>query len=215
MPIRRGALRRLKDSWSLAPATAAAVAVALVLVTRGGAPAFSLSTVPGAAMPPAPPAAPSADVAATAAGIPTRVYLIGDSVALSLGWGFEKADSSLGLWTWNGGGMGCGFLSIDKELNNNGDWVIGRSDLCKSWRGNWPSYIQGFKPDVVVMLFGPWDALDLNVGGNVLEVGSAEWHAYAWSQLEALSTHSRRPAPKSSYSQRPASSSAIWRWRRR
>jgi peptidoglycan/LPS O-acetylase OafA/YrhL len=182
MPIRRGALRRLKVSWAFAPATAGLIAVALVLLTRGGSPGFSLSTVPSV---PVAPSAPSADVKATAAGIPTRVYLIGDSVALSLGWGFDKEDSALALSTWNGGGLGCGFLSVDRELNQNGDWIVGRSDLCKTWRGNWPSYMQGFQPDAVVMLFGPWDALDLNVGGDVLEVGSPEWHAYAWNQLES------------------------------
>ncbi|HUS81694.1 MAG TPA: acyltransferase, partial [Dehalococcoidia bacterium] len=50
MPVRRGAFRRWRISWSLAPAAAAGVAIALVLVTRGGAPAFTLSTVPGAPM---------------------------------------------------------------------------------------------------------------------------------------------------------------------
>ena len=185
MPVRRGVFRGLKVSWTFAPAAAAAVAVALVLVTRSGAPAFSLATVPGALISPPVPPSPSADVEVAAAGIPTRVFLVGDSVALSLGWGFEQTDSELALSTWNGGGMGCGFLSIDKERNESGDWVDGREELCKLWRSKWPSLVQGFEPDAVVMLFGPWDALDLNVGGNVLEVGSSEWHAYAWSQLEA------------------------------
>ena len=159
MPVRRGVFRRWKVSWSFAPATAAGVAVALILVTRGGTPAFSLSTVPGAFISAEAPPSPSADVAAVAGGIPTRVFLIGDSVALSLGWGFEQTDSELALSTWNGGGMGCGFLSIDKERNDDGDWVTGRTELCKLWRSKWPSYMQGFEPDAVVVLFGPWDAL--------------------------------------------------------
>ena len=42
MPVRRGAFRQWKVSWTLAPAAAACVAVALVIVTRGGAPTFSV-----------------------------------------------------------------------------------------------------------------------------------------------------------------------------
>ena len=184
MPVRRGALRRWKVSWAFAPATAGGIAVALVLVTRGGAPAFSLSTVPMAPMPSTAPAPPTTDTVPAAAGAPVRVLLIGDSVGLTLGWGFEAEDDALGLSTWNAAGMGCGFLSVDEKRDDNGQWVSELAEACKRWRAGWPSNVQDFQPDVVLMLFGPWDTLDLKVGGNLLEVGSPEWHAYAWGQLE-------------------------------
>jgi peptidoglycan/LPS O-acetylase OafA/YrhL len=184
MPIRRGALRRGRISWAFAPATAGLVAAALVLATRGGSPAFSLFTVPAAPMPSAAPA-PQPDAMAAAARRPVRVLLVGDSVALSLGWGFQTEDPALGLVTWNRGGMGCGFLSVDEERDENGQWVSERADLCKRWRAGWASDIRAFQPQAVVLLFGPWDTLDLNVGGNILEVGSPEWHAYAWGQLQS------------------------------
>jgi peptidoglycan/LPS O-acetylase OafA/YrhL len=184
-PIRRGALSGLKVSWAFAPGAVAGVAVALVLVTRGGAPAFSLSTVPMAPMPSTAPSPPRGDTTAKIADAPVRVLLVGDSVGLSLGWGFEREDSALGLSTWNRGGMGCGFLSVDEERDDDGQWVSERAELCKRWRSGWPSDVQAFQPDVVVMLFGPWDTLDLKVGGEVLEVGTPEWRDYAWSQLES------------------------------
>ena len=185
MPVRRGALRRRKISWAFAPATAGLVAVALVLVTRGGSPAFSLSTVPAAPMPSAAPALAPSGAMTTAARAPVRVLLVGDSVALSLGWGFQSESPALGLTTWNRGGMGCGFLSVDEERDDNGRWVSERADLCKRWRAGWPSDVQAFQPDAVVMLFGPWDTLDLKVGDELLEVGSPEWRAYAWTQLQS------------------------------
>jgi len=185
MPVRRGALRRQKISWVFAPVTAGLVAVALVLVTRGGSPAFSLATVPVAPMPSTAPAPQPAGAMVTTARAPTRVLLVGDSVGLSLGWGFEAAGPTLGLSTWKRGGMGCGFLSVDEERDDNGEWVSERAELCKRWRAGWASDVQAFRPDAVVMLFGPWDTLDLKVGGNVLEVGSPEWHAYARSQLQS------------------------------
>jgi peptidoglycan/LPS O-acetylase OafA/YrhL len=184
MPVRRGAFRRVKVSWSLAPAMAAGMAVALVLVTRGGAPAFTLSTVPGASMPSGS-SMPATGAATGASPGPLRVLLVGDSVGLSMGWGFENEGPGLELSVWNRGGLGCGLLSVDEERNDSGEWVSSRADLCKQWRSTWPADVQSFQPDVVVMLFGPWDTLDLNVGGRLLEVGTPEWHAYAWDQLQS------------------------------
>ncbi len=177
MPIRRGVLRRWKMSWTLAPVTAGLVAVALVLVTRGGSPSL-LSTAASAPMP-TPQEQPIN-------GRLPRVMIVGDSVALSLGWGFEKEGDTLGLSIWNRAGMGCGFIDTDKELSETGEWVTENVDTCKRWRQvNWVSDVQAFDPDVVVMLFGPWDATDVFVDGKILEVGSSEWHDYARGQLQS------------------------------
>ncbi len=193
-PIRQGALPRWRMSWTLAPATAGLVAVAVVLVTRGGSPAFSLSTVPAVPMPAAA-SSPELSSATAAASAPLRLMVVGDSVGLTLGLGFEKEDAALGLSTWDRGSIGCGFLAVDEEQNDAGEWVSTRADICKQWRAGWASDVQAFKPDVVVMLFGPWDTLDLEVDGQLLEVGSQNWHDYAWSQLEnAVDTFSSEGA---------------------
>ncbi len=43
-----------------------------------------------------------------------------------------------------------------------------------------PTVVQ---PDVVVVVFGPWDTLELKVGGRLLEVGTSGWRAYALNEL--------------------------------
>ncbi len=183
MPVRRGALRRWRASWTLAPATAAGLAVALVLVTRGGAPAFSLSsTSPFGAMPSAGLISEVAGTEVAASG-PVRVMALGDSVALSMAWGLERQGPGCGLTVLNRGGLGCGFLPGEEELDSHGKWSTVKADTCKEWRDTWLPDMDTFRPDVVVMLFGPWDTLDLKVGGRVLEVGSPEWQAYALEEL--------------------------------
>jgi peptidoglycan/LPS O-acetylase OafA/YrhL len=182
MPIRRGALRQWRSSWTLAPATAAGLAVALVLVTRGGAPAFSLSASPSSVM-------PSTGLIFQPEGMgeavsaPIRVTAMGDSVALSLAWGLEREGPGLGLSVSNVAGLGCGFLPGDEELDGYGKWSKEKADTCKEWRSTWSAQVDAFLPDVVVFLFGPWDTLDLKVGDRLLEVGTPEWEDYALKEL--------------------------------
>jgi peptidoglycan/LPS O-acetylase OafA/YrhL len=183
MPVRRGAFRQWRMSWTLAPAGAACLAVAVFLVTRGGAPAFSLSTSPVAAMVPSD-STPQAEVAGATNSGPVRLLLVGDSVGLSMAWGFERQGPNLGLWVWNKGGLGCGFIPADEELDGYNKWSQDKAVMCKEWRGKWQSFVDTFQPEVVVLLFGPWDTLDLKVGGRLLEVGTSEWEDYARSELQ-------------------------------
>jgi len=182
MPVRRGALRQWRASWTLAPATAAGLAVALVLVTRGGAPVFSLSTSPSAAMPPGA-LISQPDGTGAAVSAPIRVMALGDSVALSMAWGLEREGPALGLSISNVAGLGCGFLQGDEELDSYGKWSTAKADTCREWRSAWSSQVDAFQPDVVLLLFGPWDTLDLKVGDRLLEVGTLEWEAYALKEL--------------------------------
>jgi peptidoglycan/LPS O-acetylase OafA/YrhL len=182
MPVRRGALRQWRASWTLAPSAAAGLAVALVLVTRGGAPALSLSASASAAMPSID-SMSQPDGAGAAVSLPIRVMLLGDSVALSMGWGLEREGPAAGLSVWNKGGLGCGFLPGDEELDAYGKWSAAKADTCKEWRGAWLADVDAFQPDVVVVLFGPWDTLELKVEDRLLEVGAPEWEAYALKEL--------------------------------
>jgi len=182
MPVRRGALRQWRASWTLAPSAAACLAVGLVLVTRGGAPALSLSASASAAMPTTD-SMSQPDGAVAAVSAPIRVMLLGDSVALSMGWGLEREGPASGLSVWNKGGLGCGFLPGDEELDAYGKWSAAKADTCKEWRSAWLSDVDAFQPDVVVVLFGPWDTLELKVEDRLLEVGAPEWEAYALKEL--------------------------------
>jgi peptidoglycan/LPS O-acetylase OafA/YrhL len=180
MPVRRGLFRRWRLSWTLAPTFACVAAAAVVLVTRGGSPAFSLSSVAAAPMPSV---TASPDLPASAGLL--RVLLFGDSVGLTLGLGLQDEESALNMVVWDKGSIGCGLFNVDEEVNDVGEWYSARADMCKEVRSEWVSQVQSFQPDVVMLLVGPWDSTDLNVSGKILELGSSEWHDYAWSQLDA------------------------------
>jgi peptidoglycan/LPS O-acetylase OafA/YrhL len=182
MPIRRGALRQWRASWTLAPATAAGLAVALVLVTRSGAPALSLSTSLSGTMPTTD-SISQPDGAEGAVSASIRVTVLGDSVALTMGLGLEREGPASGLSVSNVAGLGCGFLPGDEELDGYGKWSAEKADTCRKWRTTWSSQVDAFQPDVVVFLFGPWDTLDLKVEGRLLEAGTPEWQAYALGEL--------------------------------
>lgn len=177
MPIRRGAFRRWRVSWTLAPAAAAGLAVALVLVTRG-------AISPTAALSPDP--MPQIDKTANPA--PIRVMVLGESVALSLEPGLKRVGREWNLSVWDRSGLGCGFLPVDKaaapwrpmDRNLSKKW----GDRCKEWHKTWRLDVEAFHPDVVVMLFGGWDSGDLIVNDRTLETGSPEWVAYFLSGLE-------------------------------
>ncbi len=180
MPIRRGAFRQWRASWTLAPAAAVVLAVALVFMTRGGAPTLAVSTEP-----PLPIAssvlASAVNGADTAAVAPVRVLVVGDSVAFTMAQGLQRGESTWDLSIWNTGRLGCGILRADEQFFQ-GEWVA-QDELCKDWPSRWRSYVDVFQPDVVVVLVGAWDTYDLEVEGRLLEFGTAEGDAYALSEL--------------------------------
>jgi len=182
MPIRRGAFRRWKSSWTLAPATAACVAVALVVVTRGGAPTFAVPTVASSELPPT--AAPVATnlPGTSATPSPVRVLIIGDSVAITLSDGLERAQDEWDLAVWNQSVLGCGLVGADSKLFQ-GKWVDQGTE-CGDWRDRWRSDVDTFRPDIVLVLSGAWDTYDMNVEGRSLRFGTPEADSYTLARLE-------------------------------
>jgi hypothetical protein len=180
-PFRRGAFRRRRVSWAIAPAAATAVAVALVLMTRGGEPTLALSA------PSSVPEPPSASLSLSNNGgavtsPPARVLVVGDSVALTMGQGLVRAESSWNLSVWNTGRLGCGVLRGNAVLVQS-KWVAQRQS-CNDWPNRWQSYVDVFRPDVVVMLVGAWDTYDREVEGRRLEFGTPDADAYALGELK-------------------------------
>jgi len=184
MPVRRGAFRQWKVSWTLAPAAAASLAVALVLVTRGAVSPTAAS--PSSDMP---------QIDSTTESGPIRAILLGDSVALSIRPGLEQLGPEWNLSVWNRANLGCGFLEVDKEFDYWGNLTKETADRCRKWREEWPSDIEAFRPDVVIMIFGALDSLDRLVNGVMMETGTPEWDAYVLSGLqEQLDVFSSRGA---------------------
>ena len=141
MPVRRGAFRRWKASWTLVPAGAVSVAVILVFSTRGAI--SPISAPANVSMP---------ETGSTTGAEPVRVMVVGDSVALSLEPGLTQVGRDLNISIWNRAHLFCGFLPADVMLDPWGNLSKEQEDWCNEWRKEWPADIDDFRPDVVVML---------------------------------------------------------------
>ncbi len=157
-PIRRGALRR----WPirvLTPAAGGAVALAFVLVTAGvaadplgEAASARAGSAPGLARP-----------VTRAQPSTVRALLVGDSVALTLGEGFEAVRSPR-LAVQNGAALGCGLLRGD--MLSAGQWYTPNPD-CNTYLDRVVEHVVSERPEIVVALWGAWDLSDRRVDGDV------------------------------------------------
>jgi len=189
MPIRRGAFRQWKASWTLAPAAAGCVAIALVVMTRGGAPTFGVPVASSSEMPLAPPI--TAANAEYPTGVswtssdPLRVLIVGDSVALTLSNTQEEwTQRDWHLAVWNQSVFGCGLVGTEAKLFT-GKWTSQGTE-CAAWRDRWPMFLDMFQPDIVLVLSGAWDTLDMLVDGETLEYGTPEADAHLRAGLDRM-----------------------------
>ena len=112
-----------------------------------------------------------AGAAPTTPVVPPKLMVVGDSVAGTLGLGFQNLSASTGLTVWNRGRLGCGMF-YDGSIYEGGELTpVGAGD----WRVEWPAELQLFKPDVVMLLVGAWDILDGDVDGHLVKFGSVEY----------------------------------------
>ena len=59
--------------------------------------------------------------------------------------------------------------------------------VCSAGK-NWPSQLDEYKPDVVVMLVGAWDILDRQVDGQLVKFGSVQYDTSFLQQLDDATT---------------------------
>jgi hypothetical protein len=191
-PIRAGTFR-LPKPRVIAVAAVCALVAAVFVTTSGGGDSLATTTeraltrnapVPKAAPPSTAAGATDANGAtgapATPAG-PVKVMLVGDSVAGTIGLGFDQIAATDGITLWNRGRLGCG-LFYDGQIIEGGE-LSDVSPEC-NWRENWPSQLEEFKPQVVVMLVGAWDILDRQVDGQLVKFGSVEYDTSFLHQLD-------------------------------
>jgi peptidoglycan/LPS O-acetylase OafA/YrhL len=93
-----------------------------------------------------------------------RVMVVGDSVALTLGRGIERWGAAHGVYVLNGGALGCPLLA---GVDVRGYWGVSHqpADRCNT-RESWPTVLEEFHPDVVVVLYGAWDVYDASFDGG-------------------------------------------------
>ncbi len=193
-PIRAGTFR-LPKPQIVAIAVVSALVVAVFATTMGGNDSVAADTeralranapVPKSAPPTTTPVADTATGAAvTAPAAPPKVMVVGDSVAGTLGLGFDHLSATTGLTVWNRGQLGCG-LFYDGEVYEGGE-LTPVSSSC-NWRDEWPGELQVFQPDVVMVLVGAWDILDRQVDGHLVRFGSVEYDTSFLHQLDDATT---------------------------
>jgi peptidoglycan/LPS O-acetylase OafA/YrhL len=144
MPIRTG--RRLTDwrPWLVAPVAAVALVVALFVVTASPPPAVELAAA--AADNSKPPTLPKGATPT----YPSRVMVVGDSVAQTLGRGLERWGQEHDVAVWNRAHRLCGVINAGVFQ------VLGTLKGCNQWP-QWKSDVKRFDPQVVVVLSTFWD----------------------------------------------------------
>ena len=199
MPIRRGAFTSWRARVST-PAAAVACALGLVVatVTPAGAEAVTFPTPP-ASGPSSPITSPGADAPDLGPG-PTFGYpaayarmtsdpralagvlFVGDSVSLTLFFGLAKDGLAHHLEIIPRGVVGCG-LSVAVPVQDQG--VVGDPfPECWQWPTWWKNDVAFYKPKVVCLITGYWEAMSRLYKGRWQHLGDPAFDSYVTSQLE-------------------------------
>ncbi len=183
MPIRRGRLHLRRPSVAV-PVAVALLVAGLVISTTGGGPssrAATLAALEHSAAPTVPPTS-----AGAAAAAPTKVLVLGDSVAATMGVGLLDVQDRDNLVVWDRGQLGCGLLRGGDVFA--AGQVVAQSSTCDNWDVRWGSFVRAFDPDVVVLLVGAWDVFDRQINGEWLRLGTVEYDRYFLSELDQASS---------------------------
>src|SRR6266511_465915 len=177
-PIRHGGLR----GWRirvLAPAAVGGVA-ALVVVTTVAPPVFTRPVAvpaanttrsPTTTAPPGPPPKPA-------------LMVVGDSTGGSAVQGFESVLGDRyhvlpGAFVPETEGDFCPLdLDVEATRDAGGKVKEGPPEPACDWSAKWPAMVRGYRPRVVVVMFGLWDARPHRVHGVWLQPGTDAWSAH-------------------------------------
>jgi peptidoglycan/LPS O-acetylase OafA/YrhL len=206
-PIRQGTFfTRFRAQVFTVPAFGIVI-LAIVLATM---PAADSIPVGAAASGTVTATAITSTIPATYGTAPTRVLLVGDSQALTLGIGLEAAlvahpkkyDS---LHLLNEGILGCGVADGTTGEQSGGTFVVGapctpdpqsaqcppggvfgpkQNVACRAWTVAWSDWVRQLKPNVVVLLAGGGEVLDRLYRGQMTNILHPTFAAYVKSQLE-------------------------------
>jgi peptidoglycan/LPS O-acetylase OafA/YrhL len=206
-PIRQGTFfTRFRAQVFTLPAVGV-VALAIVLATMPAADTFASGA---AAIGAVPATTITSAIPATYDATPTRVLLVGDSQALTLGIGLEAALSAHpkkydDLHLLNEGILGCGVADGTTGEQSGGTFVVGapctpdpqsadcppggvfgpRQNVpCQAWTAAWADWVRQLQPNVVVLLAGGSEVLDRLYRGHMTNILNPAFAAYVENQLE-------------------------------
>jgi peptidoglycan/LPS O-acetylase OafA/YrhL len=179
MPIRQ---RRVLPGWHFVAALPIAVGVVVVAIV------LSTTAPPTAAVKPTRAglfALPKSPPAGLPPGRHVRVLLLGDSMALTLGYGLKVNAKRWGATVDNQGQIGCD-LDPNSTVNIEGS-ITKAAQGCAGWPTKWRKMIDRLDPDVVAVELGRWEVSDRIVDGHWTQIGEPAWdHLYAAELAQAI-----------------------------
>ena len=200
MPIRRNGLAPMKRwlrvgagnrkglaGWLTVPVLAVAVPIGMLTVALASAHTTNpfgpggeqpeqgpATTVPPTTLPGSPP------TSGAAAGPPSRVIVVGDSVGMTLVRNAPTSATSTFKLT-NGAIEGCGVVEGAVKTSADFHWSFER---CKGWPAKWAASAKKAKAQVALVSVGAWDVFDLSQPGGDLQFGTPAFDAYFRGQLQ-------------------------------
>ena len=209
LPIRRGGLANLR-ARVLAPAATGLVVAAVVVATAGGT---AVPTAPAAfsgadtsTVPPSAPQSPSrggfsapsglsidwATLAAAALVVPaapvapTRVLVVGDSVAASLGVSMEEHAAELGIVAWNRSVVDCNLVAGGTTVRFPDGSYHQNTHHCGE---TWSTDLARFQPEIVFLLLGAPGFTEIRLGDAWTRPCAPDYDAWYHDRLsEAVAT---------------------------
>jgi peptidoglycan/LPS O-acetylase OafA/YrhL len=197
-PVRLGTFFRLQGTdrvlqWRslgvLFMAVTATVVVVAVTTTGTSAPIRDPVALAAAASPPGTfTLTPHRETTASAATPVTSVLIVGDSTALTLGFGLPPSGSGWHAAIDNVGVEACG-LAIGSVVRDNG--VVGpygppcesSTPVSEQWPAKLSGYVASDKPDVVALLAGRWEVVDTLYDGRWTNILDPAFRGYIEQQL--------------------------------
>ncbi|MGH9046217.1 MAG: acyltransferase family protein [Acidimicrobiales bacterium] len=194
-PIRSGEFLRRWRAWVATPVAVGAV-VAVIVATTAASGALVAGGKPTGPAPrgrrttsavslPLTPASP----AAAARGRSATILLVGDSTAVTLGFGLSVDAHHYGATVVDGGIIECGVVPVEEEQTLGGDDHPGtncRPDTAPSgqWPGLWATWIDKYHPTVVAILFGRWEVSNVEWRGKWTDILSSAFARAVEDQLQ-------------------------------
>jgi peptidoglycan/LPS O-acetylase OafA/YrhL len=162
-PIRTGHILRPKLSWFLTPCVVMLVGATAIFVGQK-TPSYNSLVIY------------KKTTTLKTSGPPIRVFLAGDSVAVTLGVGLSEQDLNYGVKVYDEATIGCGVM-VSGEVLYNEVWQYpgGSPDYCKKQLDKYSQELYLIKPDVVVVLVGRWEVADRNFGSGPEHIGEPDF----------------------------------------
>ncbi len=181
-PIRRGSLLH---GWRGLGATLGALGATAALVLGAAGAGVTAAAA-------APPTKSGEVVSAPTSGDPIRVYVTGDSTALTLGMVMNdpRMLSKDHLSLEAHGFLGCGIVRSDVLLSGDAQWITAPECQLHPAPGDIPAIMQvaaeeaAFKPDVVIILAGRWEVADTERNGQWTNILSPSFQVLVKEGLE-------------------------------